>query len=267
MNYKKLGKIPLADLLLLLQQKAPNLFEEIKPRTHWDGASWDGTKNVSISQALAQRIDHWQVAQEPPQPKLEPYVDLFKEETAELIEREGKRIRDEREASARVEYWKSQGREDNEHNATAITNFLQTSDKLKSVKGRFTPQTVDLDVDFLGAKGSKVLQWRPKVGAPPPPPPQPVRRLSNCEPELPLDANQFQMRRASVEQLRDLDARRRASKPHSSGWHGARVLSFDGEPGIGTESSKVGRLFSLLLGERPPAPPAHIPSFRLPDLH
>jgi len=54
---------------------------------------------------------------------------------------------------------------------------------------------------------------------PPPPPVPPVRRLSNGEPELPLDANHFQMCRASVVQLRDLDARRRASKPHSSGWH------------------------------------------------
>jgi hypothetical protein len=122
---------------------------------------------------------------------------------------------------ARLDYWRSQGLLDNEHNANAIVNFIQASDKLKALKGRFTQQTVDLAVDFLGAKGSNVLQWQPKVAAPPTPPPQPVRRLPNGEPELPLDASQFQMRRASVDQLRDLDARRRASKPHGSGWHGA----------------------------------------------
>jgi len=213
--YKKLGKIPLADLLLLLHQRAPDLFKEIKPRNWDDGASWDGTKNVAISQSLAQRIDDWLVAQEKPEPE------RFREETAALMERESKRLATERYALARIEYWKSQGLEDNSHNADSIANFIQTSDKLKSLKGSFTPQTVDLAIDFLGARGSNTLQWRPKVAAPPPPPPQPVRRLPNGEPELPLDANQFQMRRASVEQLRDLDARRRASKPHSSGWHGA----------------------------------------------
>jgi hypothetical protein len=86
--------------------------------------------------------------------------------------------------------------------------LIQTSDKLKTLKGRFTSQSVNLAVDFLGAKGLEVLQWRPKVAPTPPPPPRLVRRLPNGELKLPVNATEGQMRAASVEQLKDLLKRR-----------------------------------------------------------
>jgi len=45
--------------------------------------------------------------------------------------------------------------------------------------------------------------------------------LANGEPELPLDADEFTMRHASVSQLRDLSARRFEGKSRP-GWHGAK---------------------------------------------
>ena len=47
-TYKKLGTIPLADLMPLLEKKAPDLFEEIKSRVNWDGTTWSGSTRVHI---------------------------------------------------------------------------------------------------------------------------------------------------------------------------------------------------------------------------
>ena len=202
MNYKKLGKIPLADLLLLLHDKAPELFAEIKPRTNWGTTSWSGSDKVSISQSLAQRIDDWLVAQEPPQPK---YVDRFKEETAELIEREGKRIRGEREAQARLQEYAEQGLLDSEYNATMIANFIKEHAVLK---GQFTRAAVDVAVDFLGPKGSGVLQWRPKVVAPPPTATPKVWRPGD---PLPDEATEYQLRHSSLDDVKAWTRRKQGS--------------------------------------------------------
>jgi hypothetical protein len=207
MSYKKLGTIPLPDLLLLLRDKAPELFAEIKPRT-------DHTKGVNISQALAAKIDDFLVSLEPPQhthgfgipqgtqqpvppkPKPEPWVDPFHKETAELIEREGKRIRRERAAQARLEYWQSQGLLDNKANADAIVNFIKEHNILK---GRFNQASVDIAIDWLGPKGSNVLQWRPKVVAPPPaPPPKPWKPGD----PLPDSATEYQLRHSSLADMK-----------------------------------------------------------------
>jgi hypothetical protein len=214
-NLNKVGKIELPKL----KASIPALF---RTASYYLGPNGE-VDAEKIPVDVASRLDSWLMLNGlgiAEKPKQEPYVDRFREETEALRVSENKRIRDERAASARLQqYVDEQGLLNNEHNANAITKFINEHSVLK---GRFTSQAVDIALDFLGAKGSNTLQWRPKAAAPPPPPPQPVRRLPNGEPELPLDANQFQMRRASVEQLRDLDARRRASKPHSSGWHGAK---------------------------------------------
>ena len=124
------------------------------------------------------------------------------EGSAELAIRERKRLATEREASARIEYWKSQGLLDNELNASAITKFIKEHPVLK---GRFTPQAVDIAIDFLGTKGSNVLQWRPKVTAPP----------SAATPKpwkpgdpLPDNATVAQLHAASVEEVREWKRRK-----------------------------------------------------------
>jgi hypothetical protein len=188
MNYKKLGTIPLADMLKQLQEKAPDLYAEV--------VSVRSRNHGRLSQLLAQKLDNWLVAQVP------PYRDTFKDETRELVEREGKRIRDEREAAARIEHWRSQGLLDNEHNANAITKFIKEHSVLK---GRFTSQAVDVAVDFLGPKGSNVLQWRSIVVAPAPAAtPKPWKPGD----QLPLDATVQMLRDAPVGDVKEWKRRK-----------------------------------------------------------
>jgi hypothetical protein len=160
-TYKKLGQVPLSDIMPELQTKAPELFKEVASRIRWDAgsATWDSSK--SLPQALAQKLDDWLVAQVPPE-KSEP--EKFREESAALAISERKRLSEEREAQARLDYWKTQGLEDNEHNANAVANFIKTHSVLKS---RFTAQAVDIAIDFLGRKGSNVLQWQQNIAVKP----------------------------------------------------------------------------------------------------
>jgi hypothetical protein len=113
------------------------------------------------------------------------------------------------------QYADEPGLAETEENVALVKAFLD-----EKVKGYWSIAGVDAAIANLRSQ----LKWRAKVAPTPPPPPEPaevLEPLPNGEPRPPFDANQFQMRRASVEQLRDLDARLRASKPHSSGWHGA----------------------------------------------
>jgi len=203
-NFRKIGKIPLPDLLLLLKEKAPDLFNEIQPRTHGGTARWEGTNSVHISVALAQKIDNWLVdnwlvSQETSQPPQPPITWTSKEQ------------------EAYVKRWA----------AAKAGKPLPPPPAPVVAQPAPAPYKDDFNERMAALAESERERIRSQRAAatvvtPPPPPPQPVRLLPNGEPELPLDASQFQMRRASVDQLRDLDARRRASKPHSSGWHGAK---------------------------------------------
>ena len=167
--------------------------------THWDGRTWSGVKGARIPQQLAQRIDDWLVAQEPPQ---EPYRDTFIEDTRKLIESESKRLKSEREALARIEYWKSQGLLDNEHNANEITKFIKEHSVLQ---GRFTSQAVDIAVDFLGAKGSNVLQWQSAISKA-----APAASAPSWKPDDPLpdNATVAQLRAAPVDDVKEWKRRK-----------------------------------------------------------
>ena len=67
------------------------------------------------------------------------------------------------------------------------------------------------------------LEWRkPEVVAPVTAPPAAVELLPNGEQQLPLDADAYQMRKASTEQLRDL-SRRRGEGQSRPGWSSARL--------------------------------------------
>ena len=221
--------------MLLLRQNAPDLFEEVKSGAKdWDATTWAG-KTVHLSRSLAQRIDDFLVAQEqdasyrrmpkpksvqPPPPKVEskpkpavqPTVpeqsepERFKEETRKIIEAESKRLKDEREAEDLLNHYQQQGLLNNQHNTDLIVDFIYTSDKLKSLQGRFTKQSVYLAVDFLGPKGSNVLQWRPKEVAAPPPAATP-KPWKPGDP-LPDNATVAQLHAASVEEVKEWKRRK-----------------------------------------------------------
>jgi hypothetical protein len=103
-------------------------------------------------------------------------------------------------------------------NRVAIAEFIKQATKNDLFpEGYFSPQAIDAAIANLGPRGTNKLKW----GAPPPPPAPPVlpvppppevRMLANGEPELPLDADERTMRRASKEQLRDLSKRRREGR-------------------------------------------------------
>jgi hypothetical protein len=184
MSYKRLGQIPIEDILQQLQEKNPDLYAEVKSR---------GTRRgkVHLTQALAQKLDNWLVAEE-----IKNYRDPFNDEISALAISESKRLRNEREAQARFDYWRSQGLIDNEANASAITRFITEHAVLK---GKLTAQAVDVAIDFLSAKGSNVLQWQQKIAAPPPAPaPKPWKAGD----PLPDEATEYQLRHSSVAEIK-----------------------------------------------------------------
>jgi hypothetical protein len=141
------------------------------------------------------------------------------------------------EAITRLEtYWeKEKGLLNNQANADALLQGL------RQLNQGFTPESVDRAIVILKDLGK--LQWRgdkpatpaakPQVNAavpaqvnPAPAPAAPVappepRRLDNGEPELPLNADEWTMRRASKAQLLDLSARRREGRQRPVGWVGS----------------------------------------------
>jgi len=125
-----------------------------------------------------------------------------------VTEAEVDQDRNGREGAARVDWWVSTGK-----NGRRLANIKFNQDKVIEVLkklGGLSAKNVDRAIEILDG----VLQWVEEVPAPAsvPAPPQPravVRTLPNGEPELSIDATESEMRNASVEQLRDLDARRR----------------------------------------------------------
>src|SRR5215469_2805750 len=129
-------------------------------------------------------------------------------------------------AIARLEtFWeKEKGLLNNQHNADALAEGLRVLNQ------GFTAASVDRAIVVLRDQGR--LQWKTSqkpAPAPPaapaapaqanPAPPEP-RRLGNGELELPLNADEFTMRRASKAQLLDLSARRKEGRQRPAGWVG-----------------------------------------------
>lgn len=109
-------------------------------------------------------------------------------------------------AAARLlQYMKEQGLRDSEHNRSKWAEFEA---KL--------PKDVVLSaglIDQFISGWRNVLEWDTPTSAPASPQPETViRTLANGEPELPLDADEATMRRASIPQLRDLSKRRGEGK-------------------------------------------------------
>lgn len=117
--------------------------------------------------------------------------------------------------NAQLAAYQKVGLADTERNAKIIQDAIARRDK-----GVFCSVSVRNAVE---AERSN-LEWV-KVAATPaatPVPPAPVDLLPNGEPVLPLDADAYQMRKASTEQLRDL-SRRRGEGQSRHGWSSARL--------------------------------------------
>jgi hypothetical protein len=131
----------------------------------------------------------------------------FQEELAELVKSESKRLqteRDKAEGLARLQqYANEQGLLETPENVALIQKWLD-----EKVKSYWSARGVDAAVANLRA----TLKWKPKT-PPPAVAPAPVQRetirlLGNGEPELPINATEQQMKKASIIQLRDLSRRR-----------------------------------------------------------
>lgn len=130
-------------------------------------------------------------------------MDISKNDERRRVEQQA---RDEDAFEARLEEWGRSGLETTQENANAIVDWIKHHPQLK---GYFSAQAADLAVAWLGQKGSNVLTWKPQVEAPqtPPQPEEPQEVLADWQ--LPLDADERTMKRASTKALLDLIARRR----------------------------------------------------------
>jgi hypothetical protein len=134
----------------------------------------------------------------------------------EVNTREAKVKADAQAAIARLnQYEVEQGLLSSDKNVAAIRNFIETSETLGTLKGHWTPATVDNAIAYLSRDGR--LEFAKKEASKPVAPPLPVNLLPNGEPELPLNADAFTMKNASVTQLRDLSKRRGEGRARPTG--------------------------------------------------
>ena len=106
----------------------------------------------------------------------------------------------------RIGYWLGQGMLNTEANAKVLLNFVDSHPQFSRVQ--MTPALLDAAIEMLHRAGR--LEWRTEPVAPAPTPqpePEPVI-LPDGKPQLHIDTPVST--RYSVEQLRDLDRRRRA---------------------------------------------------------
>ena len=169
------------------------------PRLH-KALEWyvkpDGDVHDNIPIDLKDRLDDWVTAHSEPE-----LVDTHHEDMRKLADAENARVRGERAGAARLQYWLTQGLLDNQHNADAITNFIESSEKLKSLRGKVSAQTVDIAVDYLGPRGTNVLQWKPKpVPVAPPPPSKPPKPWQPGD-ALPEAATEEMLRKSSLKEV------------------------------------------------------------------
>jgi hypothetical protein len=164
-----------------------------------------------LGRLSAQKAKHM-----PPEPT--PLIDL--DEVLREQEADMKRAADQAHAINRLNEYAAAGLEDTEANANLIKEFVNNS----AVHGYWSREIVDAAIANLGPRGSNQLTWKPKAAPAPPPPPEPTEVLADWQ--LPLDANEKQMKNASVKALQDLIARRRAATgqqyARSSGSFGSR---------------------------------------------
>src|SRR6266480_3781544 len=169
---------------------------------------------------LAARLQVWISTEKPAAPVVEEPAEeqidmgaLLKEEQVDM-----KRRADETAAKQRLNEYAEVGLEDTQANAKLIQDFVNNS----AVKGWWSREIVDAAVANLGPRGTNQLTWKPKTApAPPPPPPEPTEVLADWQ--LPLDADEAQLKKSDPKALKDYLSRIRKQRPYvrSSGSFGS----------------------------------------------
>jgi hypothetical protein len=127
-------------------------------------------------------------------------------------EEEAKRQALEDSGHAQINAYRKVGLQDTPRNAEIIRTAIENRGR-----GIFCSTSVRNAVE---AERSNLEWGKPVSAAPVAPPPQPVELLPSGEPRLPLGT--IPARHHSIAQLRDLDARQRASRSRHAGTFGAR---------------------------------------------
>ncbi len=157
---------------------------------------------INIAPQYRFRLAQWVVLHPAAEPVVDkpapPPRDYAAEDRAALMQdvQKGRAIQ-------RLEEWRGAGLEDTENNANLIRDFVNKSE----VKGYWSLEIVDAAIANLGPKGKNQLTWRKAESPPAPEPAEPTEVLEDWQ--LPIDASEQQMKRASVKALHDLIARRR----------------------------------------------------------
>jgi hypothetical protein len=172
------------------------------------------TTATPVQQASTQAVPH------APEKSVEQ---RFQEEVAELVKSESKRLqieRDKVEGLARLQkYADEQNLLETPENVALVQKWLD-----EKVKGYWSASGVSAAIANLRA----TLKWKPKTPPPVTAPvtvqPEPIRLLGNGEPELPINATEQQMKKASIAQLRDLSRRRgEGRQTWRHGWKAASL--------------------------------------------
>jgi hypothetical protein len=146
------------------------------------------------------------VAETPAPPKQQEEDPIFKEamdpgevqRRQELVDREAARARLQQYADVH-------GLSETDENFRLIEEWVKSN-----LKGYWSATAVDLSIQWLGPRSKNILQWKPKEApAPPEPEPEPKEVLADWQ--LPIDASEAMMKKASVAALQDLIKRRRAA--------------------------------------------------------
>jgi len=201
----------------VLREKSPWLYKAILPylpAVHEDKITMDKELPENIRRALF----------DPKGKESQALEGAYFQELNERITKEttekGKREQDRKAAHARYDQYIAEGLVDSERNANLILQFSK-----EKANGLMNAQVVDLAISNLGPRGTNQLKrGAPQPAATTPTPQEPVQEfLPNGEPQLPLDASESAMRRASVTQLHDLAKRQQASRKlqNRQGWKGA----------------------------------------------
>jgi len=207
------------------------LFDRVASET----GKWAGTHDFNLSNfqmTTANQLEAWHKVQypdkfaetsRPPRPSESREWTSSGEDVNEQLAAAKRKVAQREAAIARLEtYWeKDKGLLNNQHNADTLTNMLLLLNE------GFKVESVDNAITILRKQGN--LQWKsdkPAAPATPAKPAAPAKLKDGTDP-LPLDADEFAMRRASKEQLRDLSRRRGEGQQRQAGWSGSSFIDED----------------------------------------
>jgi hypothetical protein len=220
MNYPHLTKASETGLnMSALQAIDPDLHDALA--TNYNIPADGNIKGARLPQAIADRLER--LLDQIERKRLNDEAKKERDDFNQRMKDNAQKERDRLAAIARLdEYSRVRGLLSSDHNIKVITDFIADAPELKTLRGRWTAQTIDIAVSFLGPKGTDELEWAPpQIVAPSHQPPQ-TETLGKCSDGLSqLPLNTVPARYHSVAQLKDLDTRQRAARgPVKSGWHG-----------------------------------------------